>query len=731
MKFIILIIISLILNDTLSAADSQPVKIGLALSGGAALGLAHIGVLKVFEREGIPVCCISGNSMGAMVGGIYAAGFSAVQIESIAVNANWPQLFSSTVSFGAQYLPERQLSQRYSVELRHRNFLPSLPSSLVSLQYVEFLLMQLLAEIEYNTYYDFDSLQIPYKAVAVDLISGERIVLEKGRLSRAIRASIAIPAVFPPERMNGQELVDGGVQQYLPVDPLYEYEPDLIIAVITMKRRTDTGIALIDIVSRSMDLVNIEDLWLQRNLADIVIEPDVDPYNHSDFAKAKELIKAGETAAESLLPQIRAKLGDRPVYKPSRTFRKRPLPVLRSMRIEGLKITHESMLHYAIHTKPGELLQFKTLIGDLIRIYNLGLFESVDYSIEPISADSVDLVIEVEEKAYGFYSLGIRYDNIDNVNIGLEVGQGNLGGSGASIRAAFMLGNPNEYRLGITGTRLFWLPFGYRLDAFWGQVEYPYYDQDSIQGLQYLLTYRGGVAEAGYILGKNAFFNIGMKAHQVLYEIPPVAVFDTLILSDWIIGPKFNLEFNDLNDLYLPTEGLVYRLSAFYSSEKIAATNDFIKINFTLERVKPMTAWLLYRAGLDVGTIIGKPSWSEYFHNGGENFVGFVEDEFTTKQRAVVDLGFDLRLFRLFEREDYPVYLQLFSNIGSFEPIDTFFSGVEPMSLMDWGIGAGLKTNTPIGPLRFNFGIGDLGKEDKNTRFNFTFIVGRDFRYTH
>ena len=150
-----------------AVAVEPPVRIGLALSGGAALGFAHIGVLKVLERENIPVVAISGNSMGSMVGGAYAAGYSAAEIESLAVNADWNLLFSSSVPFGARYLPERQQAQRYIIQLRHRNLFPSLPSGLVPLQNVEFLLMRLLADIEYNTGYNFDSLPIPYRAASV------------------------------------------------------------------------------------------------------------------------------------------------------------------------------------------------------------------------------------------------------------------------------------------------------------------------------------------------------------------------------------------------------------------------------------------------------------------------------------------------------------------------------------------------------------------------------------
>ena len=126
-------------------SDTAQVRIGLALSGGAALGLAHIGVIKVLEQEGIPISYITGNSMGSMVGGVHAAGYTAVEIESIAVNADWSHLFSSRIPYGAQYLPERQQNERYILQLQHDNFSPSLPSGLIPLQNVEFLLMELLS----------------------------------------------------------------------------------------------------------------------------------------------------------------------------------------------------------------------------------------------------------------------------------------------------------------------------------------------------------------------------------------------------------------------------------------------------------------------------------------------------------------------------------------------------------------------------------------------------------
>jgi NTE family protein len=733
-KFIVVsILLAVLIANAFTQEDSSSVRVGLALSGGAALGLAHIGVLKVFEESEIPISCISGNSMGSMVGGVYAAGYSAAEIESIAVNANWSTLFSSNPSFGAQYLPERQQSQRYIIQLRHHNFFPALPSGLVPLQNVEFLLMKLLSQIEYNTDYNFDSLPIPYRTIAVDLVTGQKKIIKNGSLAKAIRASIAIPGVFAPEVSDNQQLVDGGVQQYLPVDPLLECKPDFIIAVLTMKHNQETGVSLIDIVSRTMDVVGINDLDQQKQLADVLIEPKVDPFLHSDFSRARELIAAGESAARAKLPEIYAKLAGRnpPLANARKKVEPRALPLIHAVRFEGLRITRARLLYNEIKIRPGNYLNFDQLLSDLHRIFNTGLFEDINYRLEFTGKDWVDIIIEVKERAYGFYSLGLRYDNVDNVGLGFEVGQGNLWGSGADIRGAINWGNPTEYLLGFTGTRLFRLPFGYRFDGFWTSIDRSYYEKGKWI-TDYTTDQRGGIIEAGYILGYEGYFKIGFQAYQDLYRMPSLPPFATIPKREWVVGPTFLMEFNNYNDLFFPSRGWTYHLAAFLANHRIKSSNDFLKIDFSADRIVPLRNYFLLRYGLEFGTSWGKLAWSEYFHCGGENLVGFAKDEFTSPQKAIVRLGTDFRLFRLFNRDDYPFYLQLLSNIATFEKVNRLVNNPNLDSILDWGVGIGFRTNTPIGPFQFVLGVADFAKPlaDSLTRINVWVTIGRDFRYT-
>ncbi len=712
-----------------AAADT--VRIGLALSGGAALGFAHIGVLKVLEREQIPVWCISGNSQGSLVGGVYAARNRIAEMESIAIHADWDRLFSGSVPFGAQYLPERQQNQRYIIRFRHRKLVPSFPNGLIPLQNVEFLLMDLLARIEYDTDFDFDRLPIPYRAVAVNLSTGDLRTFRSGPLRQAIRASIAIPGVFAPEMIDDDEFVDGGVQQYLPVAPLLDHQPDIIIASLTMKKNPETGISLIDVISRTLDVINPQDLRDQKSLADVVIEPNVDPFRHSDFGRARELIAAGEAAAETALPEIRRVIAGRPIARHSRVTEARSQPMIRRIMIEGLHTTKASLVLKHMTTRPDQRLDFSVLYEDMIRLFNSGLFTEINYRLEPVAPDSVDVVVETMEQDYGFYYAGIRYDNADDIGIGIEVGQANLAGSGAAVRTALTIGDPDELRLGLTGTDLFMFPVGYRLDGFLGTVNRSYWVGGHRIGY-YDMEYAGSVADIGYSIGRNAFVNFGFTAARYGYSaLPDRPFFDSFPDPERAVGPSFILEFNNFNNVSFPQSGINYRLSAFYSAPELGATGRYARISYHDELVHPLPGRLQFRDRFDCDYSMGEPVLADYLTTGGGDFIGLRPDELTTDKRLLYRIELGYRLFDLFGVRKYPVYIRAIANAGLFdvpsEPTD-FDSWAD---LIRIGAGIGMRTDTPLGPVTLDVGWADLNPRcEDRIRLAVYLSIGREFRYT-
>ena len=730
------LILSVVLLCTLQSdvpphSDAQEVRIGLTLSAGGAFGLAHIGVLKVLERENIPVCCVSSNSMGSIIGGLYAAGYNAVQIESIAVNMDWAELLSPSLARTTQYLPKGRQSHRYIFRWSHDRFVPSIPTELISLQKVEFKMMRLLSQTLYDAGYSFDSLRIPLRVIAVDLVSGCRVVMKEGRLDQAIRGSIAIPGVFAPQTSTGQVLVDGGVLQYFPVDPLYELHPDMIIASLTIKADTVAGTSLVDVFARTTSIAGFEDIQRQKSLADIVIEPDLSEFSAQDYSRAPEIIGVGVRAATSQLEAIRKAIGGRKPVADYRNIVSRPAPHVKSIGFEGLKRTRRKTITNEIKTVTGAYLDFDLLVDDLERLFNTGLFDHVDYRLAFTGADSVDVIFEVEEKAYGFYMLGLRYDNRDNATLGLEVGQSNVLGRGLCVRAAINLGEPNEYRLGVSDTHIFGQPLGYQVDLFWNSIDRSIYEDNTWQA-DYNTDSRGGTAEFCYTIGDMTFANAGLHAYQVLYRIPETPFFDTIPKQEWIAGPGCKLEFNSYDDLYFPMRGGDYTLEILYAMERLGTKHDFLRIQFSGDQILPITSGILLNAGCDLGVSTGKLAWAKYFYTGGGNFAGFMSEEFTTPQKMVFRLGIDFKLFSVFGSNN-PLLLQFISNIASFEKIEDLIERNDyPLEDFELGFGAGFRANTPIGPFRITFGVGNPHRTPREDHISYSlhFSLGRDFRYT-
>lgn len=728
---LVFVVVSLILLCA-QPPQPQPVRIGLVMSAGGAFGLAHIGVLKVLERENIPVSFISANSMGSIIGGLYAVGYSPSDIESIAVNLDWSDLLSMGTSFGNQYLPERQQSHKYIFKLAHRNFYPIVPSAIISLQKVELVLMKLFSEKEYDAHYDFDSLAIPLRIIAVDLNTGSRVVLKDGSIEKAIRGSIAIPGVFAPGHMADKILIDGGVLQYLPVDPITAFDPDIIIASLTFQYDAKPAASVLDVISRTTSMVGVENIKQQKKLADIVIEPVLTGFRANDYSTIRELIRAGEQAAEHALSEIKELLKNKVAVSPSHTMTPRPRPWVDTIYFEGLTITHPRTVFKFIRSRPNTTLDFHQLCLDIETLYNTGLFNNVNYRIEqPGTSDTVVIFFELEEADYGFYYLGLRYDNDNNAAIGIEIGQRNLRGSGIGVRGAITLGDPNEYRAGLTNIQLAMIPVGLRLDCFWNSIDRSYY-ADNVWLTDYNVDNRGVLIELGQNIGHDAFFLAGLTAHQSLYRLPALAVFDTIPTSEWIIGPMFTWEINTHDDLYMPSRGVSAGVTAMYAHEKLGGRTSFLRVRCRSQQLIPLNAWLLWNSRFDIGFSSGDLPWSYRFYTGGDDCTGYRTETFTTTDKTLIHAGFDVKILSALGTSELPLFLQFFVTAVSFVPVTDYFqrNTIDPDDF-HMCFGTGVRMDTPIGPFCIKAGFADLHKRSSNEDIQSALYmsIGRDFRY--
>ncbi len=286
-------------------------KVGLALSGGGARGFAHIGVLKALLAEGIPIDMISGTSMGCVIGGLYAAGHSPQDLEQIAMEIDWNQIFTEEPHRGSLFLTQKRDEYKDIVRLRFGGWRLSIPSALTSAQKLSDLLADLTMTATYRAQGDFDKLEVPFRAVVTDMVTGQSISIGEGDLGEALRAALAVPLVFTPVEHGDMVLVDGGLLDILPVDVTRDMGADVVIAVdvtspLSPREQLEKPWVVIDqiiaIMMRETRLTSLAS-------ADMALTPELEGHLPSDFSHIKQLILAGERAAMAAMGEIRDRIG--------------------------------------------------------------------------------------------------------------------------------------------------------------------------------------------------------------------------------------------------------------------------------------------------------------------------------------------------------------------------------------------------------------------------------------
>ncbi|MBI4547708.1 MAG: BamA/TamA family outer membrane protein [Ignavibacteriae bacterium] len=290
---------------------SQPLnrpKVGLVLSGGGSRGLAQIGALKVLEKYHIPIDLIVGNSFGSVIGGLYAAGYTMAELESIATHTNWSEIlsFSEETKRTDLFVGQKQWQQEGYLLIRLDGLQPIIPSSISGGQRLSNYFTYLVLRAPYHPNPSFDDLKIQFRATATDLYSGKRIILDSGSLSEAMRASVTVPLLYAPLERDSMMMVDGGLVSNIPADIAKSLGCDVIIVVnsTSSMRQPDQLNAPWEIADQIMSIMMQESNRLQLQLADVVITPEVGNRLVSDFSDIDTLIGAGERAAEQNILQI-------------------------------------------------------------------------------------------------------------------------------------------------------------------------------------------------------------------------------------------------------------------------------------------------------------------------------------------------------------------------------------------------------------------------------------------
>ena len=281
-------------------------KIILALSGGGARGLAQIGVLKVFEQNGIPIDGIVGTSIGAIIGGLVSVGYSAAEIESLAYQIRWDQIIRDTPPRQHLFMGQKEERASHILQIRLRGFSFDIPSAYTAGQQLTSLITNLILNAPYPMLTDFNDLHIPFRAIATDLLTGNKVVLKHGSLINALRASMTIPLLFSPVRLDNALLVDGGLVQNLPVSDARTMGADLVIAIDTSSKIRHSKLlrAPWEIADQVTTIMQQDRVQSQLDSADIAIQPDLGNISNTDFEQIDVLIQKGVLAAQKAMPQI-------------------------------------------------------------------------------------------------------------------------------------------------------------------------------------------------------------------------------------------------------------------------------------------------------------------------------------------------------------------------------------------------------------------------------------------
>ena len=401
----------LLANDTIPT-PYRP-KIGLVLSGGAAKGIAHVGVLKVLEEAGIVPDIITGTSMGSIIGGLYAMGYSADMLEKLILRQDWGKVLSDKIPLNEVVFEEKPFFENQLIEVPFENWKIKVPSGLIYGQQIASLLTKLT--LPAYTIDDFNHLPIPFVCVGADIIRGKSIPINGGYLQDAMRASMAIPTIFTPIARDSFLLVDGGLIHNFPVMEAKAMGADIIIGVYTGARRAEEAKLnnFASIITQSVFLLSIQDADAQMPYVDLYIEPDLTNYSAADFKNADSIMVRGERAARAQFQQLKALADSLNHIAPPPVIQ--PLPLVNTIWIDCIDVQGNRQFSEAeiigeFAIEPNRFVTPDELDKGINKLYGTNHYEKVDYRIRR-EGDGNVLTIFCQEKSPVLLKAAINFDS--------------------------------------------------------------------------------------------------------------------------------------------------------------------------------------------------------------------------------------------------------------------------------------------------------------------------------
>ena len=708
-----------------SQGDEPPrrLKIGLALGGGGARGAAHIGVLRELERLRIPIDYIAGTSMGSIIGGLYATGMSPDEMEKKVKEIEWGSLFNDDPPRADQSYRRKQDDQIYlfGFSLGVKNGRLALPVGLIAGDKLSFLLRSLTLRAAMEK--DFDKLPIPFRTVATVVQTGDTYVFSKGNVADAIRASMSVPGVFAPVDLDGTILTDGGAVQNLPVQTVRAMGADIVIAVDVgesgeVASRPET---FAQVLSQNSDVAGRKNVAESRKLADLVIQPDLKGFGFLDFTNPVGPVPRGEAAvrqASDKLARWSVSEGEYEAWRKKQ--RGSPLlPVRVTTVVVDAGTIDPRRLAGRVLSQAGQPLDLTVLEGDLERVHELELFDSVDFELLP-DGDGAKLKIVARPSVRA----------TDSLRLGLALETDFSGNSDFNILAALNLREMN--RLGgewktqaVLGKTLgagmeFYQPVTYVGTFFVApRVLFSRSNRNIFVNEEAVAEYRtelfhGGV-DLGMAIGKVGELRVGYDGGRVRLDrrigspvLPDVDANTGAIVAQ--------VSFDTLDKIAFPHSGFYAHAEYKGSRESLGATVPFDKIEAGayIPKTFGKQTWALTIFGGDnLGSLL--PPWETFQLGGYRRLSGMEPGQLSGQTLAFASLATYRRIGSLGMLGS--IYLGASIETGNVwrTHSDVSFSDLRAAGSVFLGV------DSILGPLSVAYGLADRGNRA------FTIFLGRTF----
>jgi NTE family protein len=710
------------------APPAERARIGLALSGGGALGLAEIGIIQWIEEHHIPVDRISGTSMGSIIGAMYASGMSPNEIRDFALQVNWDQAL----------LPEpvyRDLSFRRKQD--RRDFLVNAPlgfkhglegpNGYNPGQGVG-LLLDRIAFPE-ATIRSFDELPIPFRCVATDMQSGEAIVLRDGPLAQAVRASMAIPGVFTPVEIKGRMLADGGMVQNIPVETVRAMNADVVIAVELRLPPGDISqlASLTGVLSRAVDVMITQNERRSLLLADAKVSVDMTGFWVTDYSRVGELIQLGYRSAasqsEALLPYAIQDPAEWQRFLEERAARKRrPIKKVDAIQVTGADSDTNRRIEHQLSNNVRGPLNLPSLERQLTRIAGEGEFDDLGY--EGLVQNGVPtLRITAHEKSYGppFVDLGLNVEGSGvaafDFSAGARVTFMDIAHHGGEWRNDLLFGSANlaatEFYQPIAQSRFFLSPY-----AFVSK-----YARNSFNGLTRVAVFGDERAGGGFDIGYNSGLRSELRIGYALFDgkLAPLIGAAGLPIAHGSTGEaRAGFVWDGQDSPSVPSSGtrIIASLSRILQTPGVAHAID--QFDLQTSNFIPLSSKTSLFADVAGGsTFSGHAGPFQVFELGGPFRLGaYLRDTFLGNNYAYASLGFRRELYRLPQLIGKKVYWGGWYEAGS--AFGTATSNPGPV-VVRGTFNLGLISDTIVGPIAIAGSVSPTGQ----SRVNFS--IGRLF----